>query len=147
VFLNIMLSFGRRGWENLAGLRGMDFAVTRDDNEIMYVYLTRDFQTKNHQDNKSSDGHMFQIKDSHRFPLKPLVKYMRHLKPICQAFFQVPRPEPIENIFYNNVHPGNNKLGNFVRTISEEAGLSKIYTNHCLRATTVHILDKAQIPS
>ena len=31
--------------------------------------------------------------------------------------------------------------------ISERAGLSVRYTNHSLRATTLHILDRAQIPS
>ena len=31
--------------------------------------------------------------------------------------------------------------------LSEKAGLSSKYTNHSLRATSVHILDAAQIPS
>jgi hypothetical protein len=31
--------------------------------------------------------------------------------------------------------------------ISKKAGLSTIYTNHSCRATTVHVLDAAQIPS
>ena len=31
--------------------------------------------------------------------------------------------------------------------LSEKFGLSKKYTNHSLRATSVHILDSAQFPS
>lgn len=59
-----MLHFGRRGRENLAQLTRHDFAVTTDENRSLYVYQTRDEQTKNHQDDseRSSDGAMFEIK-------------------------------------------------------------------------------------
>ena len=59
-----MLHFGRRGRENLADLTRKDFAVTTDENGSLYVYMTRDEQTKNHQDDneKSSDGVMCEIK-------------------------------------------------------------------------------------
>ena len=41
---------------------------------------------------------------------------------------------------------GSNQLGNMMGQISREFSLSKTYTNHSLRATTVHVLDAAQFP-
>jgi hypothetical protein len=59
-----MLHFGRRGRENLATVTGQDFAVTRGEGNLLYVYKTKDEKTKNHQDDyeKSSDGRMYEIK-------------------------------------------------------------------------------------
>ncbi|CAG2188721.1 unnamed protein product [Mytilus edulis] len=42
---------------------------------------------------------------------------------------------------------GHNKLGIYMNEISKAANLSREYTNHSCRATPVHILDEAQIPS
>lgn len=70
-----MLHFGRRGRENLATLTRQDFAVSRDDEGLMYVYKTTDEQTKNHQDDsqKSSDGRMYEVKGKQIYNNK---KYM-----------------------------------------------------------------------
>lgn len=64
VFIDLMLHFGRRGRENLANLTRSDFAVRRDDEGCLYVYQTKDEQTKNHQEDseKSSDGRMYEKK-------------------------------------------------------------------------------------
>lgn len=79
--------------------------------------------------------------------MKSFVKYMRRLNPLCIQFFQQPRKEPVEGIYYNNVPLGHNKIGSMMKSLSEAAGLSTKYTNHSLRATTVHVLDSARIPS
>lgn len=41
---------------------------------------------------------------------------------------------------------GVNTLGSIMTDISKQFSLSRSYTNHSLRATTVHILDAANIP-
>jgi hypothetical protein len=46
-----------------------------------------------------------------------------------------------------NPSVGHNKLGTFMTEISRMAKLSHEYTNHSCRATTVHVLDEAQVPS
>lgn len=64
-----MLHFGRRGRENLANLTRSDFAVKQDDEGILYVYQTKDEQTKNHQEDleRSSDGRMYEKKGKHGY--------------------------------------------------------------------------------
>lgn len=60
VFVDILLYFGRRGRENLSELRINDFAATTDADGNVFLYLTKDEQTKNHQlDPNSAQGRMY----------------------------------------------------------------------------------------
>ncbi|XP_063442973.1 uncharacterized protein LOC134723282 [Mytilus trossulus] len=149
VFVDIMIHFGRRGRENLTTLTRQDFAVQPDPEGTLYVYKTHDELTKNHQTDseKSSDGRMYEIKGSDRCPVRSFVKYIRRLNPKCNKLFQQPKLTAKDGIHYDNIPLGHNKLGVYMNEISKAANLSKEYTNHSCRATTVHILDEAQIPS
>lgn len=148
VFLDIMLHFGRRGRQNLAQLTRDDFAVRNGDGGL-FVYKTRDEKTKKHQDDseRSSDGRMYEIKGSDRCPVRSFVKLIRRLNPKCPRLFQQPRTSPKDSIYFKNIAVGRNRLGQFMQTISKLSGISTIYTNHSCRATTVSVLDAAQIPS
>lgn len=75
------------------------------------------------------------------------VKYLRRLNPNCPKLFQKLRREPKNQIYFDNVALGHNRLGSFMPELSKAAHLSQVYTNHSLRATTVHVLDSAEIPS
>lgn len=149
VFVDIMIHFGRRGRENLATLTRQDFAVQPDPEGTLYIYKTHDELTKNHQTDseKSSDGRMYEIKGSDRCPVRSFVKYIRRLNPNCNKLFQQPKLTAKDGIHYDNIPLGHNKLGIYMNEISKAANLSREYTNHSCRATTVHILDEAQIPS
>ena len=46
------------------------------------------------------------------------------------------------NVWYENCAVGKNKLNTMLKAMSLEAGLSQIYTNHCLRKTTIMALKK-----
>ena len=76
-----MLHFGRRGRENLAELTRNHFAVTRDDKGSLYIYMTLDEQTKNHQNDskKSSDGAMYEIRGNVYFMFIFKCSYCLHL--------------------------------------------------------------------
>lgn len=69
------------------------------------------------------------------------MKYKRQLNPKCVRFFQKPSKAENSLAWYTNVPLGHNSIGDMMPTISASAGLSKRYTNHSLRSTTVHILD------
>ncbi|XP_071180979.1 uncharacterized protein [Mytilus edulis] len=149
VFVDIMLHFGRRGRENLSSLTRKHFAVKRGADDKLYVYKVIDEQTKNHQSDSelSSDGRMYEITDGERCPVKSFVKYIRRLNPKCVKLFQQARSYPKEGVYYDNIPLGHNRLGQFMNEISKMANLSHIYTNHSCRATTIHLLDEADIPS
>ena len=74
---------------------------------------------------------------------------MSLLKPNCKYFWQ--RRKPVEKVmdystvWYDNVPVGRNTLGNKMKSFSIECNLPKVYTNHCIRATCISILDEAGI--
>ena len=75
-------------------------------------------------------------------PVKSFVTYTRHLRGNkCDRLFQ--RPSLKENSvgWYESAPMGNNTIGNMMPNLSEKAGLSRRYTNHSLRATSVNVLD------
>ena len=90
---------------------------------------------------------LFFFSESNRCPVWSFVKYIKRLNPKCSNLFQQARQCPKDGVYYNNIPLGHNKLGQFMSEISKKAGLTTIYTNHSCRATTVHVLDSAQIPS
>lgn len=88
--------------------------------------------------------------DDENCPVKSFVKYQRHLNPKCHALFQRPKkiiPGARGEPWYDAAPLGPNTLGSMMQTLSKAAGLSRIYTDHSLRATTVHILDENDVPS
>jgi hypothetical protein len=80
-------------------------------------------------------------------PVRSFVKYVRRLNPKGVRLFQKARTSPINGMYYDNASVGHNKLGTFMTEIGRMAKLSREYTNHSCRATTVHVLDEAQVPS
>ena len=64
---------------------------------------------------------------------------------MCEALFQYPKRnwKPDNKTWYENRPLGINKLGDLMKHISTAAGLSKIYTNHCVRATSIALWSNA----
>ena len=112
-----------------------------DKNSRQYATLTHDELSKNHpgvfDDTESfeKDGRMY----------RALELYISKLNPHCSAFFQFPKRKwsPSDSVWYENRPLGVNKLGVMMREISEEAELSSIYTNHCVRATAITLWSDA----
>jgi hypothetical protein len=78
-------------------------------------------------------------------PVKTFVHYKKKLNPKCVFLFQRPSKQPKVDVWYANMPLGRNQLGSIMSEISKEFALSQVYTNHSLRATTVHVLDAANI--
>jgi hypothetical protein len=71
-------------------------------------------------------------------------KYIGKLHPECDFLFQRPREilQPAkEEKWYCNSRIGKNTIGKLMSGISIAAKLSKKYTNHSIRATSVTLLD------
>ena len=84
---------------------------------------------------------IFPLSDDKFCPKKSFMKYKGHLNSKCNRLFQRPSKADNSCYWYCNAPLGRNSIGDIMSTISTKAGLSQRYTNHSLRATTVHILD------
>ena len=86
--------------------------------------------------------------DDARCPVQSFVRYKNMLPPGTSVLFPKVRKHPNKDGYYfDKVPMGHNKLGGMMSVLSEKAELSRKYTNHSLRATSVHVLDSAQVPS
>ena len=69
-------------------------------------------------------------------PVKSFEKYLSKLNPDNEALFQKPLSKYHKDgaVWYGKTPIGVNQLYDFMPRLSAEAGLSKRYTNHCIRA-------------
>ena len=81
-------------------------------------------------------------------PVKSLEKYLSKLNPNCNRFFyQRPKSKHhyCDDVWYDNVPVGKNTLSTKMKKLSQAAGCTRLYTNHCVRATTITTLSRAGI--
>ena len=78
--------------------------------------------------------------------MRTFCRYKSKLKKNSAFLFQRPKSNTVGDCWYDYVPVGHNTLGNMMTTISKDCQLSNIYTNHSLRATTIHLLDVARFP-
>ena len=116
--------------------------------------MAHDESTKNHQGGVADittyekDGRMYETKQAGD-GYSAMKLYLEKINPGCQAFLQFSKRnwQASDNVWYENCPLGVNKLGNMMREISQEAQLSRIYTNHSLRATAITLWSQASISS
>ena len=77
-------------------------------------------------------------------PVAAFKLYVQKLNPKSQVFFQRPKAKaPLSGRpWYDNMAVGVKTLETMMKKISEDASLSESYTNHCIRATCITILDQ-----
>ena len=151
VWFKVMLYFCRRGRENLRQLTKDSFGIATDATGRRYVYQKTDELTKNRREKDEAEegGYMYEQADNSLCPMKSFEKYLSKLNPKCNALFQ--RPKKCEegsmplamDVWYDNQVVGVHTLGNKMKILSRRARLSREYTNHSIRATSVTILDKS----
>ena len=140
-----MLFFCRRGQENLRELKADSFSIATDGCGRKYVYQVRDELTKNRRENNEAEegGFMYERQGDSHCPVKSFQKYLAHLNPRCDSFFQRPKKEAgCEEVWYDNQCVGMNTLSKNKKNISKQASLSREYTNHSIRATSITLLDE-----
>ena len=151
VWFNIMFHLIRRGRENLRLLTKESFAVQVDAAGKKFVYQVVDELDKNHRANDQPDdspgeGRMYERPESPYCPVKTFELYISKLNPALSCLWQRPRATDnfshSDEVWYCNVPLGKNALGTFMSSISKELKLSQKYTNHCIRATAVSLLDE-----
>ncbi|XP_061180474.1 uncharacterized protein LOC133189049 [Saccostrea echinata] len=139
--------FCNRGRENLREVQKSDFTISVDPSNREYVSVINK-QTKNHRGddihNKDhKQGRMYDRPGDPRCPVTSFKKYLSKLHPSNPNFWQRPKRKYSydEDTWYENSALGKNTLYSFMSCVSEEYTLSKRYTNHCVRATSITVLD------
>ena len=142
VFFDIMFHTARRGKEGLHNLDKDSFVLKKSADNREYIEITFNEVTKKNQGDNTSSGadslhnnHTIIVaqEGSVKCPVNSFKHYVSNMHPECNAFFQYPNESKTG---YDKKPIGKNTLGSLMKTISEKAKLSKIYTNHCIRKTT-----------
>lgn len=149
----VLLYFGKRGRENQRSMVADDIVLNKSSNDSEFITL-RERATKNHlgglNDNEDESlAVMAEWPNNPRCPVLCLKKYLTKRDPRCTALWQKPRDHFAgkfsysDEIWFCNSPIGKNKLENLLSIMSKNAGLSTIYTPHCIRATSVTLLKAA----
>ena len=143
VFFEVMLFLCRRGRENLRNLKKDSFAIKSDGEGREYILLVVDEMTKNHRENDvHQDGGVIYATMEAICPVESFKLYMQKLNPKLNVFFQRPKPSfKSDDSWYDAQVLGVKTLEQMMKKISVDAELSMVYTNHCIRATSITLLD------
>ena len=140
----------RRGQENLQKLTKAHFAVGQDATGAKFVFQAIDEATKNHRDDDEGYGGNMYACGGHMCPVYTFELYLRLLNDGNDSLFQRAKIGYQVNdgaCMYVNAKAGRDKLALMMSVMSTSAGLSKRYTNHCVRATCVSLLDENYDPT
>lgn len=151
VYFEVSLHCARRGCQGLRELRKDSFVIKSDSEGREYATLAYHELEKNHQGldkrERDRDPRMYGQPGDDNCPIKSLRLYLSKLNGSCDAFFQRANlnSKYTDATWYCNIAIGRNTLSEFMKVISKESGMSKIYTNHCLRATSATALHSQEV--
>ena len=101
--------------------------------------------TKNRRENdENEDVILMEATGKESCPVRSYKLYVSKLNPNLTALFQRPKKSPPQDPnkpWYDNMVVGEKSLGGMMKNISRESQLSRVYTNHSIRAITITILD------
>lgn len=151
VWFDLSLGFARRGQENIQELKKTSYDIKVDSSGKKYIEMTYNEATKNHpganqRDDDTQKPRIYET-DADDCPVASFQKYTSKLNPECDRLFQLPKTLAAETdtVWYHRRPLGEKKIGAFMKEISKDAELSRIYTNHCVRATTITKLSYAGV--
>ncbi|XP_030066795.1 uncharacterized protein LOC115475173 isoform X2 [Microcaecilia unicolor] len=151
VWFEIQFFFCRRANENAASLLKSDFTILTDSSGLKYVTQSSTWKMRSHPRRSSdtlsfADMRMYEQPHSIYCPVKSFQLYISKLHPEQPRLFQLPRKlQDPAGIWYGKHPVGERFISGLMKKISAEAGLSKIYTNHCIRSTCCQVLSEAGI--
>ena len=91
------------------------------------------------RDQDYTDTRMYDVPNSNLCPVNGYEKYVEKLHEDNMLLFQKAAKNFVfdARTWYTKEVLGKNTVGDMMKTLSKKDGLSKMYTNHCIRATTV----------
>lgn len=154
VWFHLVLYFCRRGREGQPVLKKSSVKFEVDASGRQYATMAHDEATKNHpggmKDVASTEKYarMYET-DEPNDGYRALHLYLSKINPNCESLFQYPKRNwsSADSFWYENRPVGVNKLDCMMKEISKEANLSRVYTNHSVRATAITVMSNAGIPN
>ena len=149
VYFDIAFFLGKRGQEGLRQLQKNSFELKLTPEGKEYYELAFNESTKKSQGddyNEMNDQPILLAQPGKRHcPVTSFKLYLSKLTNIY-ALFQTPNPNfkyPTDR-WYKATPVGENSIAKFLKIICENAGLNKIYTNHCIRGTTATAMHRSR---
>lgn len=147
VWYSLCYHFGRRGREGWTSMMKNTFTVKTDSNGEQYVCSDITESTKNVKG--GAKQHEQDYSDSRMYgqAVEIFIFYFSKLHPDLDRLFQKPRKDqhfmPDDETWFTREPVGKNTLSQMMQRISKNAKLSKEYTCHSIRATTITTLFRA----
>ena len=148
-WFHVVLFSCRRGLEGQRSLSTKSFKFETDAAERNCATMSHDELSKNHPgglNDVARKRRMYET-ENQGDGYNALKLYLQKVYPKDTVFFQYAKKKnmALDAVWYEARPLGINSLAKMMKTISEEARLSKIYTNHCVRATAISLWSKAGI--
>ena len=151
VWFLIVYHFGLRGRELLASFTKDMFQINSDSDGFKYIEIRCDLLSKNVKASLSQKEYenlrSARIYENREEPRKCVVKcfemYLEKIPEGNSYLFPMPRKSFSNQEWYcDKKNVGKNGLSVMMKNISKDANLSYIYTNHCIRVTTISNLSR-----
>ena len=151
VFFNIVYHNGFRGREWIRSLKKEDIHIESGPDGLKYVTIVKNENEKNVKINDYRNIRqvaMYEIPDCEKCPVAGVEKYLSMLPTENTALFPKPKTKWTRESFYCEKEVlGKNSLHDFMKTISRDANLHNVYTNHCIRVSLVTWLKENDVPN
>lgn len=148
IFMDIYLYFGRQCRQNLPHLTKDNFGMDVDSNNIRFVYFIEQDSSGTTSDALRRGNDQVTMRErpgDANCPVSTFLKYVSKLDPHYPRFFchQKLNIDPAyHTVWYTKQPMGEKKMAEIMKSISTDASLNKIYTNHCLRSTLLYLMDE-----
>ncbi|CAI9739953.1 XP_029650369.1uncharacterized protein LOC115223832 isoform X1 [Octopus vulgaris] len=151
VWFEITFYFFRRGQENQRYLTPHHFGFGTDEYGRKYVYKRKSLSQYTNGCSIESNSSPLSPDSSRSArmyatgnavcPVATFERYLRKRNPHELALFQHPRTTSFQDSIWYNASPlGKEALSTMMKRIALTAKLSRVYTNHCIRATAKFVL-------
>jgi len=146
VWFSLTYYFGFRGREVMRETKKDFFKFEYEADGRKIISINRNSISKN---TKASliekeylnfrNAKIYPAEDPSVCPVQALETYLGLIPDTVEVLFPQPliKPKPNEKWYSSKRVVGKNAIGDFMKTISKEANLSKLYTNHSIRVTTI----------
>ena len=146
---DIRYYFCRRGGENMHLMNKDTFILNVNADTGKKYFTKRDELTKNHRADAEGHSGVMPETGTQDCPVASFMKFLSKLHPRQERLWCYTRNafRDEDDFWYTTKPVGVNKMDTFLQDLSQKCGLSRIYTNHSLRATAATLLHQQDFPA